>query len=148
MKIVFPEDTYKVVDAIRDAIGRDIIIHHVISVSGCSLCNLDPTTNLSTDPFCPACSGKYWIPVYSSTRIKAHIFWKRGQKIDWLPGGIHFDSDITAQIKFSGNIENYLDNADYIIVDGKKFEEKERTYRGVPTINRIILFLDEIEKEE
>ena len=147
MKIAFPGNTREVINAIRQAIGRDIVIHHVVSQSGCSVCSLDPITNLSTDPYCPVCSGNYWIPIYSSTTRTAHVFWKKGQEIDWLPGGIHYDSDVTAQIEFSGNIETYLDNADYILIDNKKFEEKERTYRGVTTINRIILFLKEIEKE-
>ena len=148
MKIAFPDNTREVINAIRDTIGRDITIVYEASVSGCPVCSLDPVNNTSTDPFCPVCSGRYWIPAISGEIRKAHIFWKNGQTIDWLPGGIYYDADVTAQIELSGNIESILDRAQYIVVDGKKFEEKDRIYRGIPTINRLILLLKELEKEE
>jgi len=147
MQITFPSNTMQVINAIRDAIGRDIYIHYFVTKSGCSVCSLDPINNTSTDPFCPVCSGNYWIPIYSGEVRKAHIFWKKGQEIDWLPTGTILDGDVTAQIEYSGNIDSILDRTDYVVVDNKKFEVEERIYRGVPTINRIILVLKEYEEE-
>lgn len=148
MKITFPDNTREIINAIRDTIGRDITIIYRAGEIGCSVCSLDPVNNTSTDPFCPVCSGNYWIPVISGEVRKAHVFWKKGQVIDWIPGGVYYDADVTAQIEYSGNIEHILDNAEYIVIDGKKFEEKERIYRGIPAINRLILLLKELDKED
>lgn len=148
MKITFPSNTNKVIDSIRQAIGRPITIIYQVGVSGCSVCSLDPITNESTDPFCPVCSGHYWIPIYSGHTTIAHVFWKSGEQLDWLPGGQLYDADVTIQIGYSGNIEQILNSAKYYEVDGRKFEEEKRIYRGVPSINRVIVFLREMEKEE
>lgn len=52
--IIFPEDTKSTIDSIRDAIGRPVE-WHTVTLSGCSICELDPINNTSTDSFCPVC---------------------------------------------------------------------------------------------
>jgi hypothetical protein len=47
MLISFPEDTEDTIDAIRDAIGREIDFV-TATFSGCSTCSLDPVTDTST----------------------------------------------------------------------------------------------------
>jgi len=148
MRITFPSNTRDVINAIREAIGRDITIVYSAGVTECPVCSLDPVNNTSTDPFCPVCSGNYWIPIESGLVKKAHVFWKSGQEVDWLPAGTVLDADVTAQIEYSGNMEEILDSTKYILVDGNKFELKKTIYRGVPEINRVILVLQEYESEE
>ena len=92
MEILFPEDTEETIDAIRDAIGRDVLFV-TATYSGCNTCSLDPTTNTSTDSFCPTCSGIYWIPTYTENAINAHVTWAGADIMGWVAGGQYFDGD-------------------------------------------------------
>jgi len=146
MLISFPEDTESTIDAIRDAIGRDVNFV-TTTVSGCTAsgCSLDPVTDTSTNSFCVVCSGLYWIPTYINNSVNAHITWAGADILGWVAGGQYFDGDCRVQVKYTTTSLNLADNANHLIVDGKTMTVKSKTLRGVQDINRIIL--DLIEKE-
>ncbi len=142
----WPSNTGLIVNAIRDEIGREVtFVSH--TVSGCSICTLDPFTDTSTNSFCPSCSGLYWIPTYSGTDILAHITWGQADILNWYTAGQQFDGDVRLQIEFTVANLATVDNCDWVEVDGKSVEIKKRILRGVKPINRILLDCIELEKE-
>lgn len=146
MEITFPEDTESTIDAIRDAVGRDVYFVSA-TLSGCTAsgCSLDPTTNTSTNSFCTTCSGMYWIPTYIQNAINAHISWGNADILGWVTGGQYFDGDCRVQIKYTDSNLNIVDSAEYVLVDNKTMTIKSKILRGVQNINRILI--DLIEKE-
>lgn len=148
--VSFPEGTATVIEEIIDNIGRNVMFMQV-TYSGCTYSgdSLDPVTNTSTNSFCPVCSGLYWIPVLSGIEIKAHITWKPSDVLQWESGGQLFTGDCLVKIPYS--VDNYTatKNATYIVVDGKKMSKTKKgaTLLGVPTINRILMELNEEDKE-
>ena len=144
MEILFPEDTEETIDAIRDAIGRDVLFV-TATYSGCNTCSLDPTTNTSTDSFCPTCSGIYWIPTYTENAINAHVTWAGADIMGWVAGGQYFDGDCRVQIKYSTANLTIVEDTEYVEVDSKILTIRSKIFRGVQNLNRIIL--DLIEKE-
>ncbi len=147
MTIVWPDDTVDVIDEIRNAIGRDIILYRTISGIPCPVsgCDLDPVTNLSTDQFCPVCEGEHWLSTTSGITITAHVFDRTLDVPVWTAGGLIVDGDISAQIKYTVTNLDAVENAEYYEVDGKEFIQKSFSLRGVPDLNRIVIAL--IEKE-
>lgn len=135
-----------ITDDIRGLIGR-CVDFYVPTYSGCSVCSLDQYHNTSTDPFCPTCSGVYWIPSYTITSVSGHITWKPAEILNWQSGGQLFDGDCRVQIKLQDGTEDMLDNTEYVVVDNRKMEIRSRILRGVPTPYRVLVDLDEIEKE-
>lgn len=147
MTIVWPDDTADVIDDIRDAIGRDIVLYRTVSGIACPTpgCDLDPVTGLSTDQFCAVCGGEYWLSTASGITIKAHVFDRTLDVPVWTAGGLIVDGDISAQIKYTVTNLDAVENAEYYEVDGKEFIQKSFSLRGVPDLNRIVIAL--IEKE-
>lgn len=135
-----------ITDDIRNLIGREAIFYSA-TLSGCSSCSLDPVTNESTDSFCAVCGGVYWVKTYVGTSLTGHITWGAGDVLDWRAGGQMFDGDVRIQIKYQSGTISMLDNTEYIVVDGKKVEEKKRILRGVPTIYRVLIDCIILEKE-
>jgi len=134
-----------IIDDIRGQIGRDVDFY-VPTLSGCNVCTLDPVTNTSTDSLCSGCQGNYWIKTYTTTTITGHITWGNADLLDWRTGGQMFEGDCRIQVKYTLAITNLVDNADYLRADGKILEVKSKIFRGVPTLNRILI--DCIEKEK
>lgn len=145
MTIFWPTNTKSITDSIRDAIGRDITLVIPASGTACPTCSLNPITNASTDPLCPTCSGIYWINAESLITINAHVT-QGALDIPWrVPGGSIGKGDATIQVEYTaGNLSN-IENAKYFLVDGIKFFLKNKTLRGVPEVNRIIVVLSEQE---
>lgn len=146
MTIYWPSDTKSIIDDIRDAIGRPVTFY-VSTVSGCSVCSLDPISNESTDSFCPSCSGLYWIPVYSGVEITAHITWGHSDNPYWYTGGQIYEGDCRIQIEYTPENVVIVDTSDYVEVDGKKMDIRPKILRGVKTLNRILLDLIERDKQ-
>lgn len=146
MTIYWPSDTKTIIDDIRGAIGRNVTFYTVTN-SGCSVCTLDPIANESTDPFCPACSGLYWIPIYSGEIVNAHITWGKADKMDWLNGGQIFEGDCRIQIEYTDTNVTIVDTAEYVEVDGRKMDIRKTIPRGVNEINRLLLDLVERDKQ-
>lgn len=147
MSISWPSDTTDVIDRIRDAIGRNITVYTTVSGVACTVsgCELDPVTNLSTDSFCPTCSGFYWINTISGLVLNAHV---RLRNIDipvWTVGGFIVDGDAQVQVKYTVSNLAAIDESAYFDVDGKHFLKKKLSLRGTPAVNRIVVTLDEKE---
>jgi hypothetical protein len=146
-EIIWPSDTPEVTDAIRAAIGRAVEFYTISASEPCPLCNLDPITNTSTDSFCPSCSGEYWIRTYSATTVSGHITWGHLDQMGWETGGQIFEGDARLQIKYTvANLE-LVEDVKWLVVDGKKMSIVKVIYRGVPNINRILLDLQEEDKQ-
>lgn len=141
--ITWPENTTEIIDAIRGAIGRDVTFYVLAGSLPCPACDLDPTTNTSTNSFCEICSGVYWINTYSGVSISGHVTWNDHDMLTWQTGGQLFDGDCRIQIKYTPENITVLDNTKWVEIDGKTLEIKRRNMRGVQQVNRIILSLIE-----
>jgi len=142
--ITFPEDTEATIDSIRDAIGRPTE-WHTVTLSGCSICELDPITNTSTDSFCSVCSGAYWLPSYTVNVISGHVTWGYSEQLGWVTGGQLAEGECRVQIKYTVANLDIIENAEKIFVDGKEMQMEKKTLRGVKNINRILIDLNEKE---
>ena len=137
----FPKNTTTIIDEIREQIGRVVTFVYASGVSPCTYsgCSLDPTTNLSTNSFCPVCSGLYWIPNIYTSGILAHVTWSTINDLYFLSPGKDADGAVRIQIKYTDENDFVLKNTKYIIVDGVEVEVKKFDYRGKPDINRIVI---------
>jgi hypothetical protein len=145
MTIVWPNDTGMVIDAIRDAIGREVEFIYVASSYECSGCSLDPVTNTSDNSFCPICSGAHWIDVISGFAVDAVITWAPSDRPEWQSGGQMLGGDCIIQVKLEDDILEILPTTKTVVVDDKVMEIKKKQLRGVKGLNRILISL--IEKE-
>jgi hypothetical protein len=140
--ITFPADTKSIVDGMRSAIGRPV---EFVSRNRtpCPTCEIDPITDSSIDSFCITCSGEGYLYTYSGTTITGHVTWASFDKLSWVPGGQYFDGDCRLQIEYTLDNITVINNAKHVIVDGKQLRVADKIFRGVPTINRIILNLSQ-----
>lgn len=145
MTIFWPSDTADTIDAIREAIGRNITIVVTVPGTACPTCNLNPVSNLSTDPFCPTCSGLYWINTSSGYIVNAHV--AIGEiDLPWrMAGGYIEKGQALVQIKYTPQNLYAVGHASHYIVDGKIYLQDDISYRGIPDINRMIITLIEQE---
>lgn len=149
MLITFPSNTAETIDKIRGAIGRPVTFYSVSNTAVCPAgCVLDPVTDTSTDSFCPVCSGNYYIYTYSGVTVSGHIFWNSSDLLNWPSAGFTFEGECRVQIKYTPIMLNMVDTAKYLVVDGKKMTVRNKAFRGVPSINRIILYLDQEERDD
>jgi hypothetical protein len=144
--IVWPTsfDT-EVVDAIRTAIGRVVYFYVPNSGIPCtnSGCSLDPVTNQSTNSYCTVCSGEYWIVTYQSIPVTGHITWGMSELLGWQTGGTFSEGDCRVQIKYLPSLETVVDNAKWVEVDNRRLQVVKKIIRGVQTVNRILVDLEE-----
>ncbi len=150
-RIYWPSNTVEIIDEIRNTIGRDILINVTISgipciASGCGI--LDPVTNLSTNQFCEVCSGLYWTNTLSGYIVNAYIQWGKGEIPIWETGGRIMDGDCTVQLKYTSANVTAVDDSANFIVDDKILIKESVEYRGVPDINRVLVTLKDVEKED
>lgn len=145
--ITWPTDTADTIDAIRGAIGRNILINITVSGIPCSAsgCGLDPVTQLSTDQFCPICSGFYWTNTTSGYVVNAHVNWGQSDTPIWETGGRVVEGDCLVQMKYTIANVAAVDEAKSFVVDGKTLVKDAVDYRGVPDINRILVTLTQEE---
>lgn len=149
--IYWPSNTAEITDTIRDTIGRNITINVTVSgipctASGCGV--LDPITNLAVNQFCPVCSGFYWTNTLSGYILNAYVQWGRGEIPIWDTGGRLMDGDCSVQVKYTSANVTAIDNSANFVVDGKILLKESVEYRGVPDINRVLVTLKDVEKEE
>ncbi len=143
MPITFPSDTKDTIDAIRNAIGREITFY-VVMKEDCPTCTLDPITNTSTDSFCPTCSGYGYIRTTSGYSVTAHITWGHSDVLNWQSAGQMYDGDCRVQVEYIPETVAVLNlKPEYVVVDNKRMSIKKKILRGVPSINRILLDLIE-----
>lgn len=138
--VSFPANTRQTIEEIINNIGREVDFV-TETFSGCTYSgdSLDPVTNTSTNSLCPVCSGFYWIPVLSGVEIVAHITWKPSDVLEWESGGQLFTGDCLVKIIYSAENLQTVQNAKYLVVDGKQVTVRKKTLLGVPQINRILL---------
>lgn len=145
MTIFWPSNTEDTIDAIRDAIGRNITILVTVSGTPCPICDLNPVSNLSTDPFCPVCSGTYWINTTSGYIVNAHV--TIGEiDLPWrVAGGYLEKGEAVVQIKYTDTNLYAVEHAAHYVVDDKIYLQDDISYRGIPNINRMVITLKEQE---
>ena len=145
MTISWPSNTTEIIDKIRDTIGRNITILTTVSGVPCPICSLNPVSNLSTNPFCPVCSGTYWLNTTSGYIVEAHV--AIGEiDLPWrVAGGYIEKGDALVQIKYTVANLSAVQSAVHYEVDGKIYTENGISLRGVPDINRIVITLTEQE---
>lgn len=143
--ISWPDNTADIIDDIRDAIGRNITILVTVSGVACYACSLNPVSNLSTNPFCPVCGGTYWRNTTSGYVVLAHV--AIGEiDLPWRTvGGYLQKGEAVAQIKYTPQNLYAVEHAEHYLVDGKLYSQDDISYRGVPTINRMVITLTEQE---
>lgn len=137
----------EITNAIRDAIGRNVIFYVEASRTECTEvgCALDPVTNTSTNSFCPVCSGNYYIPVYSGVTINGHVTWGYSEQLGWTSGGQLDEGECRVQIEYTTTNITVVDSAKWVEVDNRDMQIVKKIYRGVKSLNRILV--DLIEKE-
>lgn len=145
MIITFPQDTTDIIDSIRGAIGREITAYIPVSGIACSICSLDLVTNLSTDPFCTVCGGYYWKDTVSAYVMSAYIFHPSLDTPVRVAGGYIVTGDTFIQVKYTQSSYAAVNTAESFLVDGKEYLKKDISLRGVPSINRIVVTLEEQE---
>lgn len=139
--ITWPSNTRQIIDEMRTTIGRDVTFYVRVSGIACTVCTLDPVTNLSTDSFCPGCDGNYWTDTISGWTCSAHVRWSRAGQPLWVPGGIIEEGDCRVTIAHSGNALYNAQHSEYVEVDGVDLYVKNVKLRGVPQPNRITVVL-------
>lgn len=147
MTIGWPSNTTEIIDEIRDTIGRDVTINVAVDGTACPEpgCDLDPVTGLSTDQFCSVCSGYYYINTTSGLTLTAHVRWGDADKNIWETGGYLIDGDCLVQIKYTTTNMDAVDNAKSFLVDDRVLVKKSVDLRGVPSVNRILVTLEQEE---
>lgn len=147
MTIGWPSNTTEIIDEIRDTIGRDITINVEVTGIPCPVsgCYLDPVTGLSTDQFCPTCSGFHWINTISGLTLTAHVRWGDADKNIWETGGYLIDGDCLVQIKYTTTNMDAVNDAKSFLVDDRVLVKKSVDLRGVPSVNRILVTLEQEE---
>jgi hypothetical protein len=142
----FPSGTREQIEFMIEQDGRPVSFYNVTTLSGCSDCSLDPIANTSTDSFCPTCSGNYWIPTYSGWEVTAHVTWGKVDEKAWMTGGLIDNGDCTVKFMHTQEREDLVNDAEYVVVDGREMDVVNVIPRGVPEINRIIVKLKEKER--
>lgn len=140
MDIIFPLDTRETINAMRQAIGRNITLY-VEQTVPCSACSIDPVTNTSTNSFCTVCSGVGYIVTLSGYTVLAHITHAPQDLVKYTPGGSYADGDCIAQVEYLPATMTVLEHTKMLVVDNDQYTIKNKTLRGVPEINRVILNL-------
>lgn len=145
--INWPSNTTEIIDKIRNTVGRDITIYSTVSGIPCteSGCELNPVTNLSTDQYCPTCSGEYWINDVSGLTLTAHVVMRNIDTPVWEVGGRIVEGDALVQLKLTETTVSAVNNSEYYIVDSRRFIKNNIVLRGVPEPNRILVTLEEKE---
>lgn len=75
----------------------------------------------------------------------AHVTYKGADTPVWVVGGFIVDGDAIVQVKYTASGFEIMQNANYILVDSKKFLIKNQSLRGVPQPNRIVAVLKQQE---
>lgn len=150
MTINFPP-TKSTKDAIRQAIGQVatfILQGDAVACSVCSGADLyDSVNDLSLDPFCATCSGKYWITQDVESGILAHVRWRSGDESDYGIAGETLMGDCFVTIAIDSLLESQIVKIKEIVVDDRKLEVYRTMKRGVPDRDRIRFVCREVGRE-
>lgn len=136
-----------IINDIRSAIGRGGVFTVLDSTTECPVCDLDPNTGTSTDSFCPVCSGLHYIPEYSEVTITGHVSWGVADDTNYYSAGQVPEGDCRFQIGYTEYNLDIVERMVSVVIDNRRLELDKQIPRGVPQLNRLILILDEEEKE-
>ncbi len=139
--VTWPENITAITDNIRGVIGRNIMIFVNVSGTACPVCDLDPVTDLATDPWCPICGGSYWIDAISGVTYSAHVHWGPAYQPRWVSGGVIDEGDCTITIKNTDAALEHVRASNYYVVDTRDLYMKNYELRGAPAPNRIRITL-------
>lgn len=95
---------------ICDNYGSAITIVNYDGFTGCTVCQLDTMYNVSSDPACEICSGKWWIPVTSTHATSAVFKWISEQEVDEKSAGGLQVGDLRLE-HIANGARTYFDNA-------------------------------------
>ena len=159
MTIEFPS-TKTTKDAIRDAIGQDVVFIIKGAETACPTCSglslLDHSNQTSMDPFCAVCSGTYYLIPLTESTIKSHVRWVTiasesrfagGDESDFGVAGELITGTLTITIDIDALTEAEIDNIKEVIVDGRRAEVLRHGYRGLPSRDRVRFTAKEYGKE-
>lgn len=137
MTIKWPNNTKAIIDEIRGVIGRKV--EFVVEYPGeeCPLCEQDPLTRVSTDPFCPICSGHYFITTTSSYLVPAHINWTSVDGAIYEPGGKIHLGDCKITVEYTDENLALVNDCARVVVDNKIMYVTKYDLKGVQALNRI-----------
>lgn len=130
------------IDTMRDAIGRNIIVHTKIN-DPCPLCTAsgyyDSVSDSSYYLVCPVCAGNFWRDSTLETEVLARVHWVSNEAITATPGGKYFlgDAQITVDPSYQTLLEDAQNESGKIVVDGNDMEIIRINPMGAPTINRV-----------
>jgi len=150
MTIQFPA-TKNIKNAIRQEIGQTVVfviqgVPHACTV--CSGANLyDSVNDTSLDPFCPVCSGRYWLVEDVESGILSHVRWRTGDESDFGIAGATFTGDCTVTIDAESLSEDQIVKIKKIKADNRYLKAFRTIKRGVPTRDRIRFVCKEVGKE-
>lgn len=140
MTIQFPT-TKDTKDAIRRAIGQTVTFIIQGVATPCYVCSgqdlYDSVNELSLDPFCPVCSGNYWITADVESGIVSHVRWRSGDESDYGIAGETLVGDCFITIDVNALSESQIVKVKEITVDGRTLQIYRTVKRGVPTRDRI-----------
>lgn len=139
--VTWPSNTKEIIDQIRDTIGRPIELFTSLPGEDCPLCEIDPLSGKSVDPFCPVCSGQGQQITWSGTTITAHVRWGQVDASLLYPGARIITGDCTAAIEYTAENVAIIDAAKYALIDGKVLYIDSYDLRGVQPVNRVVLNL-------
>jgi hypothetical protein len=131
MSLYWPEGTKNWMDLMRELVGRGVIITVKEGQIACTVCSLDPVTNTSTDAFCPACSGLYWIPIYSGYTVSGHVRWGFADRANWQVGGIIPEGDCKVTIEYTTANLDHVQRSYNWLVDGKTLYMEKFQLKGI-----------------
>ena len=95
---------------ICDNYGDEITLVNYDGFTGCTVCELDTMYNVSSDPACPTCSGKYWIPIESTYSVRAVFKWISEEEVEEKSAGGLQVGDLKLE-HIAYNTKMYFDNA-------------------------------------
>lgn len=147
MVIGIPGQMIQIIDDIRATVGRAVTFTVLDSATDCPACDIDPVTDTSTDSFCPTCSGLGYIYEYEDVIVSGHVIWKTADDLNPYVAGQIFEGDCTVQVKYTDYNLDIIDRTESIEVDGRTLKLDKVIPRGVPQPNRIILLLQEEDKD-
>jgi len=150
MTITFPS-TKATKNAIRNAIGQTVTFVIRGDPSPCPVCSgadlYDGVNEVSLNPYCSVCSGRYWITEDVYSGVIAHVRWRRRDEPDMTVGGEILEGDCTITIDIDALSADNIVKIKEIRADSRKLQVYRTLYRGVPERDRIRFVCREWAKE-
>ena len=150
MTIIYPS-TKTIKDEIRNAIGQTVTFLVQGDPTSCPVCSgsgyYDGVNELSLDPFCTTCSGKYWITSDTTTDVVAHVRWRVQDEPNMQVAGEIPVGDCSVTIGYDALGAIGVAQIKEIYADSRRLQIYRTIYRGVPDRDRIRFVCREFAKQ-